>query len=307
MKWNFEDLWNKAKLYIERGLESDRESDLFPFWNSLGLELLARATLAKIHPALLADPQQGENILYACGFPGRKPPKSVPIKTVFHRLTVIVPEFTESDFKFATSLMEVRNAELHSGELAFDNYPSKLWFPEFLRICNILVKYNGKILEELLGEKDAKAALDTISALESKKVKDVNNLIALKKKEFDVLDVEVRLEKVKESKVLVSQNKWGNKKVRKCPACGTEGLLSGEVVKYLRPQVDEDFIREKAVIIPTKFNCFSCSLKLDTHEQVYIADMGDQFTLEGFRDPQDYYGIDFESEEYADFDDYGND
>lgn len=306
MSWNFEDLWNKAILYMERGFASSRESDLFPFWNTLGLELLARATLAKIHPSLLADPQQGENILYACGFPGKNPPKSVPVKTVFRRLTVIVPEFTESDFKFTTSLMELRNAELHSGELAFDGYPSKLWFPEFLRISNVLVEFNGKTLENLLGEEDAKAALNTIFALESKKIKEVKEVISSKKKYHEELEVELRLQKVKESKDFVLRNKWGNKITKKCPSCGTDGILSGEVVKYLKPQVDDDCIKEKAIIIPTQFICYCCTLELNTHEQVYVADMGDQFTVEDIRDPADYYGIEFETEDHME-PDYGND
>ncbi len=85
MIWNYDDLFLKARLYMARAFKEDRDSSLFSFWASLGLELLARSTLSKVHPSLLADPTQGDNILYACGFPGKNPPKSIPAKSVFSR------------------------------------------------------------------------------------------------------------------------------------------------------------------------------------------------------------------------------
>ena len=54
--WDAEALYNKAQRYAERMLEveSDWEKAL---WSGLSLELLARAALANISPALLAAPE----------------------------------------------------------------------------------------------------------------------------------------------------------------------------------------------------------------------------------------------------------
>ena len=53
-EWSSDALWNKAKLYIERAFTGDRDSETFPFFAAIGLEFLARAALAHVHPSLLA-------------------------------------------------------------------------------------------------------------------------------------------------------------------------------------------------------------------------------------------------------------
>lgn len=67
MDWSSESLYNKARLYAQRAHDEPVESALFGFWMSLSLELLARASLAQIHPVLLADPKEQDNIHYAFG------------------------------------------------------------------------------------------------------------------------------------------------------------------------------------------------------------------------------------------------
>ena len=129
MPWSHLNLWNKSKTYLKRGFSEKRESDLFYLWLSLGLELLGRATLAEIHPTLLADPQtqKGDNLLYALGFPSGKSPKSVSINVVFDRCKSIIPEYTKNEFDFCIEQMGKRNAELHSGESPFTEETSSTW------------------------------------------------------------------------------------------------------------------------------------------------------------------------------------
>jgi hypothetical protein len=67
MDWSPESLYNKAKVFAGRALDEPIESALFGFWMSLTLEMLARAALAHIHPALLADPREPDSIQYAFG------------------------------------------------------------------------------------------------------------------------------------------------------------------------------------------------------------------------------------------------
>jgi len=53
--WEYDKLWQKAKVYIQKAFEEDREGEMFPFWATIALEFVARTTLAKVHPVLLAD------------------------------------------------------------------------------------------------------------------------------------------------------------------------------------------------------------------------------------------------------------
>lgn len=104
--WTYEKLWLKAKLYLQKALAEDREGETFPLWASISLEFICRATLAKIHPVLLADPREGENILYVFGYQ-KKPnyiPISIPTKTVLERLEVVVPNFTNNEKDFCKEI-----------------------------------------------------------------------------------------------------------------------------------------------------------------------------------------------------------
>jgi transcription elongation factor Elf1 len=299
MPWNYENLWQKAKTYFERGFNEDRNSELFRIWSSLGLELLARTTLANIHSSLLADPQQGDNILHACGYPsGKKTPKSVPIGIVLKRCTVIIPEYTEADFKFCLSIMEKRNSELHSGESPFLEYPTSIWLPKFLKVCKIFTEFQGKSLIDLLGEEDAKAAESNIEAELNNRQSEVKKLIQEHKKKFEDLELEDRLEKLKESKKEFVFH--GLKEKHKCPSCGASAVVEGEAVRYLEAKVEEDGIVEPIICLPTKFTCYCCGLSLSNHIDVYAAGFGDQFTVDQWNDPKDYYEIEFDPSDYYD-------
>lgn len=306
MSWNTDDLWQKARLYFSRAFSVDREDPLFPLWSSLALELAARAVLAKVHPVLLADPQQGENILHACGYPSASVPRSVPAKTVFHRLTVVAPGFTDVDFKFCTALMEMRNAELHSGQLPFDKYPAKNWFPHLCRVVKLLVEFCGKTIGDLFGEAEANAAEEMIKAFEAKLHDEVHAAIRKSAESFGALDVGERLQRIEAlKKLLVEHSDWKSKRV-KCPACDADGVLHGEVLKALEAKATEEGIEERAVIMPTKFTCFACGLALPSAQHLLVAGMAEHYTVATVADPKDYYGIEFDPSEYYE-EDYGND
>lgn len=130
--WSYDSLLAKSKLYMGRALSANRESAMFPFWSSLALEFIGRATLAKIHPVLIADPREGSNILHAFGFrPSKASPKTIGAKTIFLRLQKIVPEFTTKEESFCHSMVEKRNEELHTGTPAFENYNTSNWLPHY--------------------------------------------------------------------------------------------------------------------------------------------------------------------------------
>jgi hypothetical protein len=51
-------LYSKSQVYIRRGLraQADNDTEEYQLWASLALELLGKAALSKVHPALIADP-----------------------------------------------------------------------------------------------------------------------------------------------------------------------------------------------------------------------------------------------------------
>jgi|GEM_PF-5056557 hypothetical protein len=59
------DLYNKSKLFIDKGISKRNETDMSEFllWASLSLELLGKATLAFIHPSMVVDPNESQRII----------------------------------------------------------------------------------------------------------------------------------------------------------------------------------------------------------------------------------------------------
>src|SRR5215510_7722505 len=110
-EWDPNLLWNKAVSYANRA--SDGVAGEETLFSCLALELLARAALTAIHPALNADPQnEGAHIMYACGIPMRAgQPKSVPVHAVFARLEAAYPVF-KPHRPICEYLITLRNEEV---------------------------------------------------------------------------------------------------------------------------------------------------------------------------------------------------
>ena len=65
--WDTNDLWLKANVFIDKANTLDHNEPDFGLWSALALELLGRAALSNIHPALNADPKDERNLFYALG------------------------------------------------------------------------------------------------------------------------------------------------------------------------------------------------------------------------------------------------
>lgn len=325
--WSYDSLFAKGQVYMERAFLADRNSSLFPFWASLGLEIIGRATLSKIHPALISDPREGHNILHAFGYGSSKePPKTIGAKTIFLRLQIIVPDFTPSDEKFCQSFINMRNEELHTGTPIFEDYPTNSWLTKFYKAIKILLHFQGKTLEDFIGKKEAEIAEEMIAEFKEELIAKVNEKIKKYRDVFNDLDKKDQELKIASSPKLISEfvlseKLYGNSKKVKCPSCNNDALLIGKFISQSEPKVNVDVITVSNNILPVELKCFCCGIKISGNGELSVANFGGQFAIESDVDPVDYYGIEYDPIEelksrgysfddlvsdFPDFD-YGND
>src|SRR6266487_41154 len=107
-----EALYAKSQVYIRRGLraQTDNDTEEYQLWASLALELLGKAALAKIHPALVADPLHYQSLFAACGRQISTDIKTIAAKTLVERLGHIEKRFDLRHQKFCGQLALRRNA-----------------------------------------------------------------------------------------------------------------------------------------------------------------------------------------------------
>lgn len=299
--FEYNNLFQKGKLYMQRALDEDRESDLFPFWLSLSLELLSRSTLAKVSPALLAEvsQQDNSNLLYAFGFETTAKPKSIQISEVFNRLPKIGIEFTEIDKKICTSIIEQRNTELHSAIKGFVEYPVSLWLSDFYRVCKNLLIHQELSLEDFLGVNESKAAEQMISKEASNVKKLVLDKIQSYGKVFFELPQEIQDQKRRAAETEIRTH-FNKAKIVSCPVCQSKALLSGEIISISNAKLTGTDIKQERRYLPTQLGCITCGIKISGYAELKAIDLGGQFSLEEHLDPVDYHGID--PEDYLDID-----
>lgn len=303
--WEYEKLWNKAKIYMQKAFAEERDGSAFPLWATIGLELTARATLAKVHPVLLADPREGEHLMYVFGYQ-KKPnyiPISIPTKTVFERCETIVPNFTSTEKSFCQEITTRRNEELHSGNLGFDNYQTNKWLTKFYRTLNILLDFQGKKLDELLNAEEAEAAKEMIAERAANLEKVVRDRISQHKKSYKRLPKEEKKEKLHSAQ----RKKWSilqfYRKEEKCPSCGNQGVITGKLISISAGKAGEAEIFQNFNVLPTAFRCFNCDLTLENHLELDAIEIGGQYRIEETFEPNEYFEIPTYEPDF----DYGND
>lgn len=316
IEWTPETLWEKTKLFAARASNEEQEGNLFPFWSILALELLARTVVANVHPVLLADPQDGENLLYAFGFGDPRRPKSVPAATVFRRCAKIVDDFTDADVVGAIGLVDLRNAELHTGGTPFEGLPTAAWLADYYRICELLLRPLGHELEDLFGEEQAGAARQMVAGAAEQLISEMNELSAEHRRTFDALSARRQTKLRNDGAELIRQrtaDSWAPQhmgKVVDCPSCGNPAWVTGEFIRSGEPVAEEDAIVREIVKIPTGLECPVCGLAIVGHGRLHALGLGGVFTGQVREDPVSFFDIEFEptEEDFAKYfePDYGN-
>ena len=274
-------------------------------WSALALELLGRAALARISPTLLAAESKGgekskggaDNLIYALGLTPRTPkfvPRSINVSTVFERLSVLNPEFTDLA-GFSISHMQRRNQELHSGNSSFDGLGPSSWLPLHYRACTVLIESLGKKLELLVGKNEADAAAAMIAASLDESAKSVGKAIHDHKAKWAAKTPEEQQTLSKQAKLWA--NRYEGHRVI-CPACDSTGLVTGEPIAPPIKTMEEDFVVETQKHLPSKFECIACGLKISGLPQLAASNLGDTYTLTSRYDAADYYRTPYD--EYED-------
>src|ERR1044072_2790601 len=182
--WSSEALLEKARAYVGRANDAESGSSEESLWYLAAFELVARASVAKIHPVLIAEPE-GSFLLYAFEYGDPQPPRTVGASTILQRCRVVVYGFTEDDVKAASGLLNLRNAELHSGDTVLEEIKSSAWLPQYYRLSELLLTH----LEIELGEffADAVGARKMIDALDADVEGEVKQRIADARRAFEDL------------------------------------------------------------------------------------------------------------------------
>lgn len=288
--WDPQALYDKAERYIQQAHGLDKDGWDYALWTSLSLELLARAALANVHPALLAEPdRQGSNLVSALGFePFEKKfaPKSISISEAFRRLTALVPAFLSEHETFGIQHTGRRNAELHSGEVPFDGVKGSSWQPRFYQTCSVLLGSMGKTLEEFVGADEAKAADALISAAADESAKAVQGDVDAYRKVWEAKEEKER------TRLIAQAELWSNRQTGHrvdCPACTSPALVYGGPVAPATRKIEDDVIIERQEYLPSHFECVACGLKINNLSRLAIVGLADRYINTQDYDAAEYY------------------
>ncbi|PKP71936.1 MAG: hypothetical protein CVT83_02495 [Alphaproteobacteria bacterium HGW-Alphaproteobacteria-5] len=302
--WDAEALYLKAERYVQHMSALDSDDWEYALWSSLSLEFLARAALANVSPALLADTDRSWSSLYhALGFVPTEEkfaPKSIAISEVFKRLTAILPDFTKEHESFGILHTGRRNAELHSGEPAFDGIKGSVWQPRFYQTCEVLLASMGMTLKDFVGNDEGEVAKKLIIAAADDSAKAVRGEIEAHKKVWIAKEENER--EALGSQATVWATRQAGHRVS-CPACGSQALVVGDPVSVPIQRLNDGEITETQEYLPNRFECIACGLKIAGLSRLNVAGLGDRYKKTLVYDAAEYYEPE---DDYAGYEDDNN-
>ncbi|MCE4556270.1 hypothetical protein [Pelomonas cellulosilytica] len=288
-EWSAPALMAKAQRYADLMLDQPREDWKFGFWSSLCLEMLIRAALAHTSPVLLAEPKDWTNIAHALGLrpAGAKAPKSIGVIDAANRISALYAEFSRDDVNFCTIHLQWRNAELHTGELAFDSQGTA-WLPHFYVCCDKLLGLAGSSLGELFGAHEAAVAETLIQAMQDETAKSVQGVIAKHKQAWLAL-ADTERQKLFTRAATLAERSVGHRVV--CPACQSASLTVGVAAGPGIVQMEDNVIVTRTPMLPIHFECKACGLKINGLSKLNACGLGDTYTSASYEDPVTYFAV----------------
>lgn len=275
-EWSSEALFNKALFYVSEMERYTADDWHFGFWSCLSLELLARAALAHISPALLADRRNWRNITHALGHAATAKghrPVSNTTNDVLSILQELLPDFTKELFDFCIIHSARRNAEIHSGDIVFVGLGTSTWLAKYYASCEVFLKSTGKDLGDFFN--DPKTASEMIASLKDTAAKAVGKDIEAHKLVWKGKN------QVEQETSLAEAVTWATRHAghrATCPACESPALLHGSGRGEVTTQVGDDVIEQKQTMLPASFECIACGLKISGLSKLSACGLGDAFT-----------------------------
>ena len=293
-EWSEEALFCKALLYFEQMESYNADDWQYGFWSALGLEFLARAALAHISPVFLANVNSSnnndwQNLVHALGIaPTVKnfSPRSVNVNIVFRRLRALTPDFSEETLDFCIRHMDIRNSEIHSGNLAFESIIGSGWLPRFYSACKVLTKSMGKELEDLIP--DSGKAVELIASLEKDVAQAVKKDIAAHKQVWSNKTEDEKADALSQASAWATRNS-GHR--TKCPSCDSPALLKGSPTGPVSTMVDGDDIVQRQKQLPSLFECRACGLRISGLSRLSACGLGEAFSGKTLYTPEEYFEL----------------
>lgn len=284
--WSHQALFAKAVLYVGRMESYTADDDQYALWSALSLEILARAALASISPVLLADGTSWRNIAYAVSLdPTAKKftPVSISAKDVFSRLNELLEPFNSEVAGFCARHIDRRNAELHTGELAFAKVGTSDWLPKYYVACQVLLGLMDKELKDFFA--DPVTAQTMIDALGNEADKAVAQDIKAHEKVWGNKTPEEREQALLQA--TASSTRAAGHRVT-CPSCKSPALLQGVGTGPVRTEINDDEVVQRQTMLPSILACLACGLRITGLSRLTASGLGDAFT-----DTSTYYASDF--------------
>lgn len=291
--WSPDSLLGKAQVYFNRAREHNALDDEFLIWNVLGLEFLLRLPLASINKTLLAAPE-GDSILAASGVVVSGPVKSIPSHTVVSRLQKIIPEFTKERADDTNFLLNIRNAELHTGEAAA-SVPDHVWLPKLIRVVETIASHLSMDMGDLLGADTVSHGRRLVDEEDKKLAHRIQKLIS------DAKDAFLARPREEQIQAIAAGASPFHSTAAPCPACGTYVGMEAEEVRRAAPRLEDDNLVTDVVMIATRFKCDVCGLALESTSEIHAAGIEQQFHIVESDDLYENYQESFYE------DGYGND
>lgn len=276
--WSSDTLFAKALIYVGKMESTQLDDPDYGLWSSLSLEFLARSALSYISPTLLADAHSWRNIHFALGHEVTMKgfsPKSIGIKDVFSRLNEITTNFNSEILGYCSQHIERRNAELHTGEMAFSELKNSIWLSRFYKSCESLLHIMDKKIEDLFEMPNA--VLDSIKSLSDEAGKSVKQDIAAYKKVWDDKSDEEK-NKCHDQAFIWATRQNGHRVI--CPVCSSQALVQGSPSSPIKTATDQelDLVIQKQSMMPISFECVSCGLKISGHSRLNACGLGESYT-----------------------------
>lgn len=296
----------KSKVYMGRAMARKAAGDLdeYQLWASLALELLGKAALSRQHPCLIVDPQHTPSLFVAAGVNITTDVKTITAKTLFERLTHLVPRFDKLVQKFCLDIAERRNAELHSADLPFKTMRLEAWEARYWHACDTILRHLESSLEDWIGAADAAAPRQLLAEAEAAQTAAVKLRVEqhrtafqeLRKAERERLHVDAELREPGRQGTLFP-SRYDEIWATRCPACECRAFIAGEQTgEDISKEADEYEIWEivDREFVGEEFRCPTCELVLIGSEELDSAGI-------------DYIHTDQQEREMEYEPDYGND